>query len=109
MGHHHTLCGARIVVTNTCKEKCQNIVISLLSVTEVQMHSPYLKEGPYMTDCVAFCPNAHVMLLLCVYLRERERQRDRESDGCSLLGKVAQWRPGGHGLNPCIPVWHLVK
>ena len=30
-------------------------------------------------------------------------------DGCSSVGKVAQWRPGGHGFNACIPQWHLVK
>ena len=47
---------------------------------------------------------------MCV--RERERERERESispDGCSSVGKVAQWRPGGHGFNPYIPQWHLVK
>ena len=31
-------------------------------------------------------------------------ERERKSvDGCSLVGKVAQWRPGGHGFNPYIP------
>ena len=29
--------------------------------------------------------------------------RERERDGCGLVGKVAQWRPGGHGFNPSIP------
>ena len=36
--------------------------------------------------------------------RERERERERESpNGCSLVGKVAQWKLGGHGFNPYIP------
>ena len=30
-------------------------------------------------------------------------------DGCSSVGKVAQWRPGGHGFNPYIPQWHLAN
>ena len=42
---------------------------------------------------------------------EREREREREScpDGCSSVGKVAQYRPGGHGFNPYIPQWHLLN
>ena len=39
-----------------------------------------------------------------------EREREREiPNGCSSIGKVAQWRPGGHGFNPYIPQWHLVN
>ena len=30
-------------------------------------------------------------------------------DGCSSIGKVAQWRPGGPGFNRYIPQWHLVN
>ena len=36
---------------------------------------------------------------------ERERKGEKEQscrDGCSSVGKVAQWRPGGHGFNPYI-------
>ena len=42
--------------------------------------------------------------------REREPEREREiPDGCSSVGKVAQWRPGGHGLNSQMDVAQLVR
>ena len=42
--------------------------------------------------------------------RDSEHKGERESpNGCSSVGKVAQWRPGGHGFNPYIPQWHLVN
>ena len=45
-----------------------------------------------------------------VYNREvRKLGIERDPDGCNLVGKVAQWRPGGHGFNPYIPHWHLVN
>ena len=39
----------------------------------------------------------------------REREREAGLDGCSSIGKVAQWRPDGGGFNLDIPQWHLVK
>ena len=33
--------------------------------------------------------------------------KKRDKDRCSSVGKVAEWRPGGHGLNPYIWQWHL--
>ena len=39
-----------------------------------------------------------------------ERKREKEGpDGCSLVGKDAQRRSCGHGFNPYIPKWHLLK
>ena len=32
---------------------------------------------------------------------------ERERERCGSVGKVAKWRPGGHGFNPYIPQWHL--
>ena len=37
------------------------------------------------------------------------RETQKERDECSSVGKVPQWRPGGHGFNPYIPQWHLVN
>ena len=37
---------------------------------------------------------------------ERERERER-AYGCKVA--QLQWTPGGHGFNPYIPQWHLVR
>ena len=36
----------------------------------------------------------------------QEREKNNLG-GCSLVGKVARWRTGGHGCNSYIPQWHL--
>ena len=49
---------------------------------------------------------------LCQFEKREERQREKETespDGCSLGGKVGQWRLGGHRFNPYIPQWHLMN
>ena len=40
----------------------------------------------------------------------KEESVDRDSpDGCSSIGKVAQWRPKGYELNLYNQEWHLVN
>ena len=106
------------VTTELCRNLVpKGIIFITLSLTSQcwDFTLPYMILT-FVIKWTMFFLYCHVLLIIHypIMKTEREsvcvcvRERKPDPDGCSSVGKVGQWRPGGHGFNPCIPhKWHL--